>query len=79
MTTSDKKIAVQVKDLVTHYGNTEILHGVDMDVYEGEIMIIMGGSGSGKSTLMRYILGLGQPTSCNFIYSIKNTSGFPSL
>ena len=65
MPTSDKKIAIQVNDLVTHYGTTEILHGVNMDVYEGEIMIIMGGSGSGKSTLLRYLLGLGQPTSGN--------------
>ena len=63
MSNSEKKIAIQVQDLVTHYGKTEILHGVDMDVYDGEIMIIMGGSGSGKSTLMRYLLGLGQPTS----------------
>ncbi len=34
-----------------------------MTVYEGEIMIIMGGSGSGKSTLLRYLLGLSIPTS----------------
>ena len=59
----NKSKAIQVQDLVTHYGKTEILHGVNMDVHEGEIMIIMGGSGSGKSTLLRYLLGLGQPTS----------------
>lgn len=55
--------AIQIHDLVTHYGNTEILHGVNLAVYEGEIMTIMGGSGSGKSTLLRYLLGLGTPTS----------------
>lgn len=64
-TAENKKVAIQVQDLVTHYGKTEILHGVNMDVHEGEIMIIMGGSGSGKSTLLRYLLGLGQPTSGN--------------
>ena len=57
------KSAIEVRDLVTHYGKTEILHGVNMTVYEKEIMIIMGGSGSGKSTLLRYLLGLGRPTS----------------
>jgi phospholipid/cholesterol/gamma-HCH transport system ATP-binding protein len=55
--------AIEVRDLVTHYGKTEILHGVNVSIYEREIMIIMGGSGSGKSTLLRYLLGLGKPTS----------------
>jgi len=54
--------AIEVKDLVTHYGSKETLHGVDLDVAYGEIMIIMGGSGAGKSTLLRYLLGLGQPS-----------------
>ncbi|MCZ6802809.1 MAG: ATP-binding cassette domain-containing protein [Proteobacteria bacterium] len=55
----DNKIAaIEVEDLVTHYGPREILHGINLTVYENEIMIIMGGSGSGKSTLLRYLLGL---------------------
>ena len=62
MDTSERKAAIEVIDLVTHYGKTEILHGVNMTVQENEIMIIMGGSGSGKSTLLRYLLGLGKPT-----------------
>ena len=61
--TATEDYAIEVRDLVTHYGKTEILHGVNMNVREGEIMIIMGGSGSGKSTLLRYLLGLGKPTS----------------
>lgn len=61
-TTENRNPAIEVEDLVTHYGKVEILHGVNMTVYEGEIMIIMGGSGSGKSTLLRYLLGLGVPT-----------------
>ncbi len=55
--------AIQVRDLVTHYGDREILHGVDMDVRQGEIMVIMGGSGSGKSTLLRHLLGLERASS----------------
>lgn len=60
--TSMEMPAIEVKDLVTHYGRVEILHGINMTVNQGEIMIIMGGSGSGKSTLLRYLLGLGTPT-----------------
>ena len=54
---------IEVTKLVTHYGAREILHGIDMHVLRGEIMVIMGGSGSGKSTLLRHMLGLETPTS----------------
>ena len=54
---------VEVEDLVTHYGTRMILRGVNMNVLEGEIMVIMGGSGSGKSTVLRHMLALERPTS----------------
>jgi phospholipid/cholesterol/gamma-HCH transport system ATP-binding protein len=54
--------AIEVRDLVTHYGSRLILDHVDLDVAYGEIMVIMGGSGSGKSTLLRHLLGLHIPT-----------------
>lgn len=63
MTENNKVAAIEVIDLVTHYGSREILHGINLTINEGEIMIIMGGSGSGKSTLLRYLLALGIPTS----------------
>jgi phospholipid/cholesterol/gamma-HCH transport system ATP-binding protein len=54
---------VEIHKLVTHYGERKILHGIDLEVREGEIMVIMGGSGSGKSTLLNTLLGLLRPTS----------------
>ncbi len=54
---------IEVQDLVAHYGEREILHGVSFSVRRGEIMVVMGGSGSGKSTLLRRLLGLERPTS----------------
>lgn len=54
---------IEVEDLVTHYGDREILKGVTMEVREGEIMVIMGGSGSGKSTLLRHLMALESKTS----------------
>src|SRR3972149_2652345 len=63
MSGPERKPVIEIEDLITHYGRTRILHGVNLTVYAGEIMVIMGGSGSGKSTLLRYLLGLGQPTS----------------
>ncbi|MEQ8231706.1 MAG: ATP-binding cassette domain-containing protein [Gammaproteobacteria bacterium] len=54
--------AIDVRGLVTHYGSRLILDHVDLQVAQGEIMVIMGGSGSGKSTLLRHLLGLHRPT-----------------
>lgn len=54
---------IEVRDLITHYGTRKILHGINLDIRQGEIMVIMGGSGSGKSTLLNALLGLLRPTS----------------
>ncbi|MCW9039340.1 MAG: ABC transporter ATP-binding protein, partial [Rhodospirillales bacterium] len=54
---------IKVRDLVKSYGPRTILKGIDLDIFEGEIMVIMGGSGSGKSTFLRQIMALEQPTS----------------
>ena len=72
MSDSKRVPAIEVQNLVTHYGAREILHGIDLTIYEREIMIIMGGSGSGKSTLLRYLLGLGIPTSGSIKLMGKN-------
>ena len=58
-----RKKVIEVEKLVTHYGTREILHGISLDVREGEIMVIMGGSGSGKSTLLRHLMSLEAATS----------------
>ena len=54
---------IEVRDLVAYYGERRILDGVSMDVYTGEIMVIIGGSGSGKSTLLRHVMALEPGTS----------------
>jgi phospholipid/cholesterol/gamma-HCH transport system ATP-binding protein len=40
-----------------------VLKGISLDIFEGEVMVIMGGSGSGKSTLLRHLLALERATS----------------
>ena len=56
------KPVIEVRNLDAHYDDTQILHGIDLAVAAGEIMVIMGASGSGKTTLLRHIIGLERPT-----------------
>lgn len=59
----ERKVVIEVKDLVKKFGNRAVLKGVNLKVYEGETFVIMGGSGCGKSTLLRHIIGNLKPTS----------------
>ncbi|MBI4183440.1 MAG: ABC transporter ATP-binding protein [Proteobacteria bacterium] len=52
---------IEVENVVVRYGERTILKGVSFDIYDGEIMVIMGGSGSGKSTLLRQLIALETP------------------
>ncbi|MDE1949699.1 MAG: sn-glycerol-3-phosphate ABC transporter ATP-binding protein UgpC, partial [Burkholderiales bacterium] len=45
-----------------HYGSTAILHGIDLDIADGEFVVLVGPSGCGKSTLLRMIAGLEEIT-----------------
>lgn len=54
---------IAVSDLVATYGERRVLDGIDLNVGQGEIRVIMGGSGSGKTTLLRCMLGLKAPLS----------------
>ena len=67
---------LEVDNVFSGYGETEILHGVSIKVYENEIVTIIGPNGCGKSTLMKTIFGLLRATSgnINFLIDDKLTS-----
>ena len=55
--------AVHIDDVRKTYGYMEVLHGVTIDIADGEFVILVGPSGCGKSTLLRMIAGLEDITS----------------
>ena len=67
---------LSVEQLYVNYGEKEILHDVDLQVAQEEIVMIVGESGSGKSTLVRSIMGLlgeeGHITKGNIVFQGVN-------
>lgn len=55
---TEHKIVIEVDKLKVGFGDITILEDLDLDVYQGEILGVVGASGTGKSVLMRTILGL---------------------
>ena len=49
---------VQIRDVHKSYGPVEVLHGVSINIEDGEFVALVGPSGCGKSTLLRMIAGL---------------------
>ncbi|EJC82501.1 ATPase component of ABC-type sugar transporter [Rhizobium leguminosarum bv. trifolii WSM2297] len=49
---------VQVSDVTKRYGALQVMHGVSVDIEDGEFVVLVGPSGCGKSTLLRMIAGL---------------------
>ncbi len=54
---------ITLRDIRKSYGKTEVIHGIDLDVADGELIVIVGPSGCGKSTLLRMVAGLETITS----------------
>ncbi len=54
--------AIEVGNLVTHYGDREILKNISLSIPKGMTTVILGGSGCGKSTLLKHLIGLLKPT-----------------
>ncbi|WP_441637210.1 ABC transporter ATP-binding protein [Cupriavidus sp. 2MCAB6] len=60
---SGRTTVIEVRDLVKRFGEAVVHDHLNLDVYRGEVLSIVGGSGSGKTVLLRQIVGLDRPTS----------------
>jgi phospholipid/cholesterol/gamma-HCH transport system ATP-binding protein len=59
--TDQNEPVVYIRELYKSFGDNHVLNGVDLDVYRGENVIVLGRSGTGKSVLIKIIIGLMKP------------------
>jgi len=59
----EKDPIIVVENVVKNFDSRRVLDGINLTVYKGETMVIMGGSGCGKSTLLRHLIGSLRPDS----------------
>ncbi|TWH47673.1 putative lysine transport system ATP-binding protein [Sporomusa sp. KB1] len=63
---------LKIKNLVKFFGKREIIKDISFDVFQGDVICIIGASGSGKSTMLRCINMLEMPTSGEIIHDARN-------
>ena len=59
----DKEVVIKTEDVIKKFGDRTVLNGISLEIYKGEVFVIMGGSGCGKSTLLRHLIGALKPDS----------------
>ena len=60
-TKPDRDAVITIRNLYKSFGDNKVLNGLDLDLYRGENMVVLGKSGSGKSVLIKIIIGLMRP------------------
>ena len=70
---------LEVKDLHAFYGKSHILHGVSLDVQQGELVTLLGRNGAGKTTTMRALMGLNRSVQGSVRMFGHDTLGWPAF
>ncbi len=69
---------LQVRDIHTYYGDSHILQGVSLEVYPGEIVVLVGRHGAGKTTTLLSIMGIQAPLKGSIRFNNEEIAGLPS-
>ena len=70
-----RKPILQVEKINTFYGGVQVLYDVSLKVYEGELVVLLGGNGAGKTTVLKSISGLLKPKSGRIIFKGEEVTG----
>lgn len=68
MTTEQREVLIEVKDLKKSFGKVDVLKGINAEIKKGDVMVVIGPSGSGKSTFLRCLNRLEEPTGGNIYF-----------
>ena len=72
-----KDVILELKDLSVSYGNIAAVQNLNLTVYAGEIVTLIGSNGAGKSTTLRTISGLLRPRHGDVVYKGERINGIP--
>ena len=64
------KVSFSFRNVAKQFGGKAVLQGINLDVYEGQFVAVIGKSGCGKSTLLRLLAGLDKPTSGEIVAGV---------
>lgn len=74
----NRKPVLLLKDVNTHYGPIHILRNINIEIYPGEIVCLLGGNASGKTTTLRTILGMVKPSAGEIYLDGERIDGLPT-
>ena len=69
--------AVQLTGIFKRFGDVQVVHGVDLEIADGEFVVLVGPSGCGKTTLMRMVAGLEDITDGDLLIDGKRANDLP--
>lgn len=72
---SEDRVFIEVRDLEKKFGEQHVLRGVNLTVYRGETLVLIGPSGEGKTVLMKHFIGLLKPDAGSVVVDGVHVSG----
>ncbi|MGH8928869.1 MAG: ABC transporter ATP-binding protein [Acidimicrobiia bacterium] len=74
----ERKPVLELRNVDTHYGPVQVLRNVNIELYEGEMVCLLGGNASGKTTTLKTILGYVPPSSGQVVLDGERIDGLPT-
>jgi branched-chain amino acid transport system ATP-binding protein len=74
----DRRPVLELRDVSTHYGLVAVLRNVNVEIYPGEMVCLLGGNASGKTTTLKTILGYVKPTDGEVVLDGELVTGLPT-
>ena len=74
---NDREIFIEVRNLHQRFGRHRVLRGVNLEIYRGETLCLLGGSGGGKSVLIKHLCGLMRPWKGSIVVEGEDITDLP--